>query len=129
MAETFKFELVSPERVLISEDARQVVLPGSEGDFAVLAGHAPVVAQLRPGFIEAELAGGEKRRILVHGGFAEVDPAQATVLADKVIDTRELKGERLEAEVTAAAADLAKAGDDETRFMADALVASLKSVG
>ena len=49
MAGTFKFELVTPERMLLSEDAAQVVVPGAEGDFTVLAGHAPVVSALRPG--------------------------------------------------------------------------------
>ena len=53
MADTFKFELVTPERMVLSEDARQVVVPGMEGDFTVLAGHAPVISALRPGVIDA----------------------------------------------------------------------------
>jgi len=77
MAGTFKFELVSPERVLLSIDADQVVVPGSDGEFAVLAGHAPVIATLRPGVLDVT-AGGSKRRLFVKSGFAEVDPSRLT---------------------------------------------------
>ena len=56
MAGTFKFELVTPERILFSEDAAQVVVPGVEGEFTVLAGHAPVISTLRPGVVDATLA-------------------------------------------------------------------------
>ena len=67
MAGTFKFELVSPERVLLSEDAEQVVVPGADGDFGVLVGHAPLVSTLRPGMLEVLLPG-KKRRVFVKGG-------------------------------------------------------------
>jgi F-type H+-transporting ATPase subunit epsilon len=78
---TFHFELTSPEQLLISEDVDQVDVPGSEGDFGVLAGHAPLVAVLRPGILTV-IKGGEKREIIVLGGFAEVGPTGLTVLAD-----------------------------------------------
>ena len=81
MAGTFKFELVSPERVMLSVDAEQVELPGSDGDFTVLPGHAPVVATLRPGTIHSRTAT-EKKAIYVKNGFVEVRPDSVVVLAD-----------------------------------------------
>jgi F-type H+-transporting ATPase subunit epsilon len=75
------FDLASPERLLMSEEVDQVDVPGSEGDFGVLAGHAPLVAVLRPGILTV-YRGGEKQQIVVLGGFAEVGPSGLTVLAD-----------------------------------------------
>ncbi|MGE0061285.1 MAG: F0F1 ATP synthase subunit epsilon [Xanthobacteraceae bacterium] len=84
---TFKFELVSPEKLLFSGDVTQVDVPGIEGDFGVLAGHAPMVATLRPGILTVHGDGGPKK-IVVLGGFAEVSPTGLTVVAD-VADTVE----------------------------------------
>jgi len=78
---TFHFDLVSPERLLISGEVNQVDVPGAEGDFGVLAGHAPFVTTLRPGILTIKRNGGEER-IVVFGGFAEVSPSGLTVLAD-----------------------------------------------
>ncbi|HVJ76697.1 MAG TPA: F0F1 ATP synthase subunit epsilon [Hyphomicrobium sp.] len=125
MAGTFKFELVSPERVLVSIDADQVVVPGSDGEFAVLAGHAPVIATLRPGVLDVT-AGGTKRRLFVKSGFAEVDPTRLTVLAEKAYDVDELSSATIAAELKAAEAELAAAKDDEAKRMADTLVNELK---
>jgi F-type H+-transporting ATPase subunit epsilon len=125
MAGTFKFELVSPERVLLSIDADQVVVPGSDGEFAVLAGHAPVIATLRPGVLDVT-AGGSKRRLFVKSGFAEVDPSRLTVLAEKAYDVDEMSSSAIADELKAAEADLAAAKDDNARRMADTLVSELK---
>jgi F-type H+-transporting ATPase subunit epsilon len=78
---TFHFELVSPEKLLFSGDVEQVDVPGAEGDFGVLAGHAPFVSTLRPGFLTIRSASGEQK-IVVLGGFAEISAAGLTVLAD-----------------------------------------------
>lgn len=83
---TFKFELVSPERVLMSAQATQVLVPGTDGDFAVLVGHAPVVSTIRPGTIEVKLADGGTRRFTLDGGLAEVDPKSLTILAQGAKD-------------------------------------------
>lgn len=77
----FHFELVSPEKLLFSGEVEQVDVPGLEGDFGVLAQHAPMVTTLRPGILTVHTAGGE-RKIVVLGGFAEVSPDGLTVLAD-----------------------------------------------
>jgi F-type H+-transporting ATPase subunit epsilon len=125
MAGTFKFELVSPERVLLSIDADQVVVPGSDGEFAVLAGHAPVIATLRPGVLDVT-AGGSKRRLFVKSGFAEVDPSRLTVLAEKAYDVDEMSSSAIADELKAAEVDLAAAKDDNAKRMADTLVSELK---
>ena len=77
----FHFELVSPEKLLFSGEVEQVDVPGVEGDFGVLAEHAPMVTTLRPGILTVHAAGGEQK-IVVLGGFAEVSADGLTVLAD-----------------------------------------------
>jgi F-type H+-transporting ATPase subunit epsilon len=79
---TFHFDLVSPEKLLFSGEVDQVDVPGTEGDFGVLAGHAPIVSALRPGVMTV-FVGGEQQRMIVLGGFAEVSAdGKLTVLAD-----------------------------------------------
>jgi F-type H+-transporting ATPase subunit epsilon len=78
---SFHFELVSPEKLLFSGEVEQVDVPGAEGDFGVLADHAPMVTTLRPGILTVHAAGGAQK-IVVLGGFAEVSSAGLTVLAD-----------------------------------------------
>jgi F-type H+-transporting ATPase subunit epsilon len=79
------FELVSPEKLLFSGEVHQVDVPGAEGDFGVLAGHAPTVATLRPGIVTVHAAGGQTR-IVVLGGLAEVSSSGLTILADVAED-------------------------------------------
>jgi len=78
---SFRFELVSPEKLLFSGEVEQVDVPGAEGDFGVLAQHAPIVTTLRPGILTVHSAGGEQK-VVVLGGFAEVSADGLTVLAD-----------------------------------------------
>ena len=78
---TFHFDLVSPEKLAFSGEVDQVDVPGVEGDFGVLAGHAPVVASIRPGILTV-ISGGTKQKIIVLGGLAEVSDKGLTVLAD-----------------------------------------------
>ena len=122
---TFKFELVSPEKLLVSGEAEQVVVPGSEGDFTVLPGHAPVLSTLRPGVIDVKLAGGKTQRLYVQGGFAEVDPASLTILAQSATDIAEAGPNWLADERKRAEAAVAAANDDESQFLAHASVAAL----
>lgn len=127
MAGTFKFELVSPERVLFSEDAEQVVVPGRDGDFAVLVGHAPVISTLRPGVLDVTLPG-SKRRVFVKGGFAEVDPTRLTVLAQSAIDLDNIGAGTIANELAAAEGDLADAKDDQARMTASEVVEQLRAL-
>jgi F-type H+-transporting ATPase subunit epsilon len=82
---TLHFELVSPEKLVFSGEVDQVDVPGAEGDFGVLAGHAPMVTTLRPGVLTV-FAGGSETKIVVLGGFAEVSAKGLTVLADTADD-------------------------------------------
>jgi len=128
MADTFKFELVSPERVLLSEDAEQVVLPGIQGDFAVLANHAPMLSMLRPGVLDIQLPG-KTRRVFVKGGFAEVEPDRLTVLAQTAFDTEASTAAGvITAELANAQAELEAAKDDDARFLAQEAVDSLRAL-
>ena len=86
---TFHFDLVSPEKLAFSGDVDQVDIPGVEGDFGVLAGHAPVVAAIRPGILTV-ITGGTKQKIIVLGGLAEVSDKGLTVLADVATSLEEL---------------------------------------
>lgn len=125
MAATFNFELVTPERLVFSGEATQVVVPGTEGDFGVLAGHAPFISTLRPGILEVTLPQGSQR-LLVKKGVAEADPTRLTVLAQTAVPVDELQGARLASELQLAEAQAAEANDDQARMNAEALLDVLK---
>jgi F-type H+-transporting ATPase subunit epsilon len=129
MAGTFKFELVTPERMALSEDAAQVVVPGVEGEFTVLPGHAPVISALRPGIIDVTLPDASKTRIFVKGGFAEVDADHLTVLAERALDVEAMDAATVAAELETAQADLASATDDAGRLAAASAVERLRGLG
>ena len=133
MAEKVQFELVSPERLVFSEAVDMVVVPGTEGDFGVLAGHAPVMAALRPGVVEVHDEAGEPRRIFVARGFAEVTSERCTVLAEDSVPVSELDRAGLEQRLSGAREDLEGAPSDEARHHADAAIAlfeeMLRAVG
>ena len=128
MAGTFKFELVTPERMALSQDAAQVVVPGVEGDFTVLAGHAPVISALRPGIIDVTLPDASKTRIFVKGGFAEVDAGHLTVLAERALPVDEMDATVVIGELEVAEAELAEASDDASRLAAAFAVDRLRAL-
>ncbi|MFH1341082.1 MAG: F0F1 ATP synthase subunit epsilon [Pseudomonadota bacterium] len=86
---TFHFDLVSPEKLAFSGEVDQVDVPGVEGDFGVLAGHAPVVAVIRPGILTVT-SGGTQQKVIVLGGLAEVSDKGLTVLADVATSVQDL---------------------------------------
>jgi F-type H+-transporting ATPase subunit epsilon len=96
---TFHFELVSPDKISFSGEVDQVDVPGSEGDFGVLAGHAPLIALIRPGIMTV-YAGGEQTKLVVLGGFAEVGPDGMTVLADVSTSVEDLDRAVLQKQIT-----------------------------
>ena len=104
---TFQVSLVSPEKLLFSGQVDQVDLPGVEGDFGVLAGHAPVVAMLRPGLVTA-IAGNIRDRFVVFGGLAEFSQDDLTILAESATSVEDLDLAALEAEIAEMQEDLAK---------------------
>ena len=128
MADPFQFDLVSPERLLMSEKVAQVVVPGSEGQFTVLIGHAPVMTTLRPGVIDVTLAAGRRERIFVRGGFADVNADGLTILAEHAIPLADLDAEALAAEIRDAEEDVADSGDETVKAVRMLKLNQLKEV-
>lgn len=124
MAGTFHFELVSPERVLMSEQVEQVVVPGADGDLAVLPGHAPLISTLRPGVLDITV-GGASRKVFVKAGFAEVDPDRLTILAERASAVEDLDVAK---ELEAARSELAAATTDAARTRAETAISALQSI-
>lgn len=112
MTEAFKFELVSPEKVLASEPVTLATIPGEMGEFGVLVRHAPMLAALKDGVVTLTTESGETKRIFVAGGFADVTPEQCTVLAEQAVNVDELDATVLEQQLRNLSDDLAAAGDD-----------------
>jgi F-type H+-transporting ATPase subunit epsilon len=99
MPDRVQFELVTPERLLLSEMVEMVVVPGTEGNFGVLPGHAPLISSIRPGTIDVYEGQTITRRIFVVSGIAEVTPERCTVLADEALPADELDRGAIEAEL------------------------------
>ena len=99
MADKVEFELVSPERLLVSQRVDMVVVPGEEGDFGVLPGHALFLSGVRPGVIEIYDGDKISDRIFVAGGFAEVTPKRCTVLAEEAVNLAEVERATVEARI------------------------------
>ncbi|MCL2452344.1 MAG: F0F1 ATP synthase subunit epsilon [Alphaproteobacteria bacterium] len=114
----FHFEIVSPEQLVFSGEALSVTVPGVEGEFTVLSGHAPLISNLKPGVVTIEEAAAQKRQIFVPGGFAEVGLSGLTILADLTIEVTELDASQLDAEIGSAEAAVAAATSDEGRRVA-----------
>jgi F-type H+-transporting ATPase subunit epsilon len=128
MPDAFKFELVSPERLLVSGDVEQVLVPGSEGDMTVLARHAPLLTTLRPGLLDIGMPGSEHRRYFIRGGFAEVGPAGLTVLAETAIDLVDLDADQIAQAVKDAEEDVADATEPAIRDRAQTKLDQLRQV-
>jgi len=118
MADKISFDLVSPERLLLSEQVEMVTVPGREGDFGVLAGHAPLISSLRPGAID--IKGGDKgdARYFVLGGFAEVTAKKLTVLAEDVLPMAEVDAAALDERIRHAEEDVLQARSETDRAKA-----------
>ena len=124
MVETkIEFELVSPQRLLISEPVDMVVVPGEEGDFGALVQHAPFISSVRPGVIAVHNGGQATERIFVAGGFAEVTPSRCTVLAEQAQPVTEIDRAAVEEQLKDAREDLADAKDEDERATATRQIA------
>ena len=109
---TFHFDLVSPEKLAFSGEVDQVDIPGVEGDFGVLAGHAPVVATIRPGILTVT-TGGQHQKIIVLGGLAEVSEKGLTVLADVATSMADLDRTAFAEQISGMEAKLAEKDGSE----------------
>jgi F-type H+-transporting ATPase subunit epsilon len=128
MADTFKFELVSPERLLISADVREVLVPGSEGDFTVLPNHAPVIAMLRPGILRVPGYDGPNGAIYVRGGLADVGPERLIVLAEQAVPLGQVDAAFIAREIADAEKEVAASKDEDSRFQAEDVLERLRSL-
>ena len=132
MADTLQFELVSPEKLLLSQPVGLVVVPGSEGNFGVLPGHSLLIATVRPGVIDVYANGLPTitERIFVSGGFAEVTPERCTVLADEAAPLGSLDRAAIEGDArtfSSTAAGLREQAARATGDERDALLRDLAS--
>lgn len=127
MAGTISFDLVSPERLLLSDEAEMVTLPGAEGDLGVLAGHEPLITTLRPGPIEVKGGKEGQNRFFVLGGFAEINPDKLTVLAEEAFSLSEVEAPEVDERIADTKEDImaAKTEAERARLVArlDALTA------
>jgi F-type H+-transporting ATPase subunit epsilon len=115
MAEPLHLDLVSPERLLMSEDVESVLVPGGEGYFTVLARHAPLISTLKPGVIEVKTLAGTVQKFFVRGGFADVTPSGLTLLADQAVPLEEVDAAMLDQQIRDAEEDVADAGDNQQK--------------
>ena len=119
MAESFSFELVSPEKLLLSDEVEMIVVPGAEGDFGVLTGHAPLISSLRPGVIDTYNGDKVEKRIFVAGGFAEVTGERCTVLAEKAVPVEDIDAAAAEERIRAANEAVSEADNEIARTAAE----------
>jgi F-type H+-transporting ATPase subunit epsilon len=108
------FDLVSPERLLLSEEADMVTVPGAEGYMGVMAGHAPIVSTLRAGMIDVS-KGGQDSRFFIRGGFTEINPEKIVVLAEEAIPMEEFDIQVLDQRIKDTEEDLIAAKSDAER--------------
>lgn len=113
MADAFTFELVSPEKLIFSGDATEVMVPGSEGYFTVMNNHAPFMSTVKPGVVEAKLADGAEMKIFVKGGLADVSPNGFTLLAEQAVEVAAMDKAMIDEQIAGAEADLANAVENK----------------
>lgn len=120
-----RFELVSPERLLRAADVYMVVVPGTDGDFGVLARHAPFLSTIRPGAISvyAESMSSEPERIFIDGGFAEVNDKGLTILAEYALPVSDIDSAEVAQQLADARDDVRIAKNDVERALAEKRVA------
>ena len=126
MTDKISFDLVSPERLLLSTEAEMVTIPGTEGDMGVMAGHMPLISTLRPGVIV--VSGDDEQRFYIMGGFAEVNPRKLTVLAEEAVPVAELNAAALDTRIKNAEEDVALANGDGERAKAQQTLDYLKGL-
>ena len=124
----FAFELVSPEKLVFSGDVEQVVVPGTEGDFAVLKDHAPVMSALRPGVLSYTDEKGASQAVFIRGGFVDVSSTVLTVLAEQAIPVADMTEAAFTAEVELATSLLGAAKTDEGKRLAAERLAQIEAL-
>ncbi|MGE4371595.1 MAG: F0F1 ATP synthase subunit epsilon [Xanthobacter sp.] len=121
------FELVSPEKLVFSGTATEVIIPGAEGEFGVLAGHGPFVGMLKPGILTIRMDS-ERQRFFVRGGFAEVNASGLTVLAEEATPVEEIDPAHIQQQIQNSREDIADATSDDARLAAERQLGDLLQV-
>ena len=125
MADAFNFELVSPERLLVSEKVSEVVIPATLGEMTVLANHAPTMTTIKPGVVSVKLASGQVDKYVVFGGFADILPDSCTLLAESAVPATEITRDTLQKRIEAAQADIGRSTNDEHKTKLEQFLAEL----
>ena len=128
MVDKITFDLVSPERLLLSDAAEMVTIPGTEGYMGVMAGHSPVISTLRPGTITVQGAAAGDTRFFIRGGFAEVTAGKLTVLAEEAIPLAEVNVAMLDQRIRDTEEDVAAAKSDADKARAIEALDDLRQV-
>ncbi len=128
MADQMHFDLVSPERLLLSEAVDGVVIPGAAGEMTILPRHAPLMSTLKAGVIEVQGGSAKDARYFVFGGFAEVTPAGLVILAEEALPLDQIDVALLDQRIRDLEEDAEDAADDEVRFSAAERLGQLRQV-
>ena len=120
MADRIGFDVVSPEKLLLSEDVDMVVIPAEEGDMGIMAGHAPVIANVRPGTIAVFSGNSVEKRLFVAGGFLEVTEGRCTILAEQAIPVGDIDVSDAQSQVKDLSEDVSHAKDEREKEAAEA---------
>jgi F-type H+-transporting ATPase subunit epsilon len=122
MADNFNFELVSPERLLLSEMVTEVVIPATEGEMTVMAHHAPTMTTIKPGIVSVRSASGAKQDYVVFGGFADILPTGCTLLAESAVPVEEMNKDELTRRIEAAQKELDDAEHHEHKSKLESFI-------
>ena len=128
MADSFNFELVSPERLLVSSQVVSVTIPATEGEMTVMANHSPVMTTVKPGVVAVSDADGGSEKYVVFGGFADILPSGCTLLAESAVRMNEVNKDMLEQRIAAARSELQDAQHHEHRSKLEELIYQLTSL-
>ena len=128
MAEAFNFELVSPERLLVSEKVSEVVIPATLGEMTVLANQAPTMTTIKPGVVTVKLASGQVNKYVVFGGFADILPTGCTLLAESAVPASDLTRDTLQHRIEATRAQIGNATNDEHKTKLEHFLAELTQI-
>ena len=128
MATEFNFELVSPERLLVSGSVSEVVIPASEGEMTVMANHAPTMTTIKPGVVTVKFADGKTDRYVVFGGFADILPTGCTLLAESAVHVEGFNRDDITRRIDEARKQLEQATQDEQKFGIESYIAQLTTL-
>ncbi len=128
MADSFNFELVSPERLLVSSEVLSVAIPATDGEMTIMANHAPVMTTIKPGIVTVEAADGNSDKYVVFGGFADVLPSGCTLLAESAVHVKDLSEDDLDRRIEAARSELEDAQHHEHRSKLEEFIYQLTTL-